>query len=795
MPTITIDNLTVTVPEGTNVLEAAARIGIEIPHFCHHEALGSVGACRLCAVEFLEGPVKGIQMSCMVPVKDDMVVVTGSEAVLAYRAQVIEWLMTNHPHDCPVCDEGGECQLQDMTVAGGHGIRRYTGPKRTYQNQDLGPFIVHEMNRCIQCYRCVRTYQEYCGGTDFGVLGSRQRLYFGRFNDGPLESPFAGNLVDVCPTGVLTDKTYRFKSRFWDLQEAPSICPHCSLGCAIIPGARYRELQRRRARTNPQTNGHFICDRGRFGYGYANRQDRPRNPMVGHRRVAKQEALAALQNKLQEMTEVFGAGSVALVTSPRASLESQFLTKRWAAALGSPHLCFEPHPRRDLAARVAASQDPGQTASLADVRSCDLAVLVGVDPLAEAPVLALALRQAARRGARIVVVDPRPVDLPMVFERHAMLPEKLPRLLEGLRNPGGGDAAPEELGGLLGRALSEAERPVLIGGTDVLGPRGSEALLRAASACSRPDIPCRSMLVLAGANAFGGALLSDEGPCFDALLEDMEQGRIKALVCVEADPLAAFPDRKRCRAALARLEWLAVFDYAATATVQEADFFFPTTVPEESAGVLINTEGRMQAYAQVFSAGAPLGQSTDGSHPPRLFTREVPGAEPQPAWITLAALMGRDADLLALRRDMEKSVRCLAGLASLNAGGEGHRIAAGRPATALPTTVAGAGATDQLRLLVTQVLYGSELLSDLSPCLQMLKPAPYVLLHPRDAARLKLEEGKDVILHTPAGELNLVLRIHGDMSPGVAIVPRLRGTVLEPLVPGMEPLPCRIEEA
>ena len=206
MPTLIIDKQTVTVPEGTNVLEAAKQLGIEIPHFCHHEALGSVGACRLCAVEFLEGPVKGIQMSCMMPAKDGMVVDTGSTEVLAYRAQVIEWLMTNHPHDCPVCDEGGECQLQDMTVAGGHGIRRYTGPKRTYQNQDLGPFIAHEMNRCIQCYRCVRTYQDYCGGTDFGVLGSRQRLYFGRFSDGPLESPFAGNLVDVCPTGVLTDK-------------------------------------------------------------------------------------------------------------------------------------------------------------------------------------------------------------------------------------------------------------------------------------------------------------------------------------------------------------------------------------------------------------------------------------------------------------------------------------------------------------------------------------------------------------------------------------------------------------
>lgn len=798
MPTLIIDNQTVTVPEGTNVLEAARRIGIEIPHFCHHEALGSVGACRLCAVEFREGPVKGIQMSCMMPAKDGMVVDTGSSGVLAYRAQVIEWLMTNHPHDCPVCDEGGECQLQDMVVASGHSIRRYTGPKRTYQNQQLGPFIAHEMNRCIQCYRCVRTYQDYCGGTDFGVLGSRQRLYFGRFSDGPLESPFAGNLVDVCPTGVLTDKTYRFKSRIWDLQEAPSICPHCSLGCAVIPGARYRQLQRRRARTNTQTNGHFICDRGRFGYGYVNHPGRPRYPQVGHRRVTWQEGLAALQNKLQELGELFGPGSIGLLSSSRATLETQFLTKRWAAALGTDHLCFEAHPARDQSARVAASQPPDGTASLEDVRHCDLAVLVGADPLSEAPMLALALRQAARRGARIVVVDPRAVELPMVFERHAVAVDKLPKLLAGLSRPQPIESPSntEQLGNSLASALLAAKNPLLIGGIDMLGPQGVQALQQAAQACSQPESLCRTMLLLAGPNSFGGALLSADGPCFDSLIEGMEQGRIKALLCFEADPLADFPDRKRSRAALARLDMLAVFDCAATATVQEADLFFPTTTVEESAGTLINNEGRMQVFEQVFSAGTPLAESASGSHPPRFFTRDIPGSEPQSAWVTLSALMGRDTDLGVLRREIEKMDNCFIGLSLLNANGEGRRITASRqcPEVLQPINASVFG-SDQLPLLVTETLYGSELLSNLSACLQEVTPAPFVMLHPQDAGRLKLEDGKKVILGTPMGDLTLILRIQGDMVPGVAIVPRIRGTVLEPLVPGTEPLPCRIEKA
>lgn len=797
MPTLIIDNQTVTVPEGTNVLEAAKRLGIEIPHLCHHEALGSVGACRLCAVEFREGPVKGIQMSCMIPAKDGMVIDTGSAEVLAYRAQVIEWLMTNHPHDCPVCDEGGECQLQDMTVAGGHGIRRYTGPKRTYQNQNLGPFISHEMNRCIQCYRCVRTYQDYCGGTDFGVLGSRQRLYFGRFSDGPLDSPFAGNLVDVCPTGVLTDKTYRFKSRIWDLQEAPSICPHCSLGCAVTPGARYRQLQRRRARTNNQTNGHFICDRGRFGYGYVNHPARPRYPLVGHRRVTWQEALAALQSKLQEFGELFGSGSIGLLTSSRASLETQFLTRRWAAALGSDHLCFEAHPGRDMSARVAASQHPNHTASLEDVRSCDLAVLIGADPLSEAPMLALALRQAARRGARIVVIDPRPVELPMAFERHAVSVDKLGQVLRGLARPQQGDfsSAMEELGGSLASALMAAKTPLLIGGTDLLGPQGVQSLQQAAVACSTPESLCRTMVLLSGPNSFGGALLSADGPCFDSLLEGMEQGRIKALLCFEADPLADYPDRKRSRAALARLEMLAVFDCASTGTVQEADLFFPTTAVEESAGTLINNEGRMQTFGQVFSAGTPLAESAGGSHPPRFFSRDIPGSEPQPAWTTLGSLMGRNADLDGLRHEIEKADSRFAGLSCLEPNGEGLRIAAPRQHPVPPqSSIASVMAPDQLQLLVTETLYGSELLSNLSPCLQDVIPAPFVMVHPQDATRFKLEEGKTVIVGTPAGDLTLILRIKGDMVPGVAIVPRLRGTVLEPLVPGTEPLPCRIEK-
>ena len=244
MPKLIIDGREIEVPKGTKVIEAAERLGIMIPRFCYHQALGSIGACRMCAVKFLEGPVKGVEMSCMIEAKDGMKVSTTDPEAVEFRRYVIEWLMLNHPLDCPVCDEGGHCLLQDETWSGGHGLRRYQGLKRTYHDQYLGEFVQHEMNRCIHCWRCRRFYQEFAGYRDLGALQIANRMYFGRFEDGPLESPFAGNIIDICPTGVFTDKPARYKGRRWDFERYPSVCLHCSLGCNIVGSARYREVVR-----------------------------------------------------------------------------------------------------------------------------------------------------------------------------------------------------------------------------------------------------------------------------------------------------------------------------------------------------------------------------------------------------------------------------------------------------------------------------------------------------------------------------------------------------------------------
>jgi NADH-quinone oxidoreductase subunit G len=284
MATIIVDNKSYTVDEQQNVLAACLGHGLNVPYFCWHPAMGSVGACRQCAVkQFKDDRDQSgrLVMSCMTPATNGTRISIDDPEAKAFRASVIEWLMVNHPHDCPVCDEGGECHLQDMTVMTGHIYRRYRYPKRTHRNQALGPFIRHEMNRCIQCYRCVRYYRDYAGGRDLNVFGSHDAVYFGREQDGTLENEFSGNLVEVCPTGVFTDKTFfHHYTRKWDLQAAQSICPHCSLGCNTTAGERSGTLRRITNRFNSQVNGYFLCDRGRFGYEYVNSDKRIKRALV-----------------------------------------------------------------------------------------------------------------------------------------------------------------------------------------------------------------------------------------------------------------------------------------------------------------------------------------------------------------------------------------------------------------------------------------------------------------------------------------------------------------------------------
>ncbi len=811
MPKLSIDQRPIEVPQGTKVIDAAERLGIMIPRFCYHPGLGSVGACRMCAVKFVDGPVKGIEMSCMTEAADGMVVSTTDPEAMEFRRYVIEWLMLNHPHDCPVCDEGGHCLLQDETVSGGHSIRRYLGLKRTYEDQYLGEFVQHEMNRCIHCWRCRRFYQDFAGYLDYGAMQIGSRMYFGRFEPGPLESPFSGNIIDLCPTGVLTDKPARYKGRRWDFERGPSLCLHCSLGCNLTGSARYRGMVRVEGRFNEAVNGYFICDRGRFGFAYANHPERPRAARLLDREAPLAEAVQGAAEKLTQISAQYGAGAVAAWGSPRNSLETQGVL-RWLCrrqGWAGPQFFSKPALQRKVKAAVSRL-DQGIAVSLRDVEKADFILVAGADPLNEAPMLALALRQAWRRGATVAVLDPRPIFLPFDFEH-------LPVPLDGInlclnllcRAALSQEAAEGRLGPeaasfysllaceypadpllqdrlmALGLKLKDCRNPVIVCNIDVVlestpGLAADHArLLKAAKGQGG------LFYLLPGPNAFGAALLAGQGD--EDPLAPVETGAVKALLVVEADPFWSYPDHERLIQALNKLELLVVLDYLPTATAARAQVLLPTlTVFEKEVSHYVNQEGRLQQAQPIYRGGTPIMQVSGGDHPPRTFLDFIPGGEPRSGAELLVDLAGAltGATEAPAPRDFWKWLtpehEVFARIASCS---DAERAAG---VTLLPQEAPVRAFSDepavklaepphgQVEVLLVDQTFGTEELAAYSTHIQKVEEEPYLMVHADLAQKLGLAAGDQVALHLPGGEVTVNLKTSPHMAPRVAVLPRHR---------------------
>ncbi|MEJ2165313.1 MAG: NADH-quinone oxidoreductase subunit NuoG [Desulfobacterales bacterium] len=813
MPKLIIDDQEIDVAPGTMVIEAAARLGIMIPRFCYHPALGSVGACRVCAVKFIDGPVKGIQMSCMIAAQDGMVVSTTDEEAVDFRKHVIEWLMINHPHDCPVCDEGGHCLLQDMTVSGGHGIRRFPGNKRTYADQYLGPLIQHEMNRCIHCYRCSRYYQEFTGFYDLGVMRLANRTYYGRFQDGVLQSPFSGNLSDICPTGVYTDKPSRFFGRRWDYQRGPSICSNCCLGCHTIADIRYREVKRQEARYSENINGYFICDRGRYGFCYTNLETRPRLAFIDGETVSYDQAVQAAIAELGKASRNAGSSAIAAVGSTRSSLETQTMLRHLCQSMGwrNPAYFMDP-PAISKAKTAIARLEPELVVSLRKVEKADFILCVGADPINEAPMLALAMRQAQRNGAEIVVMDPRPVSLPLDFKHLPAAVEDLSPLIglfiktavepgtaaaygknavkffEGLPDRNLIDGYPEDFLSAATDGLENSKRPVIVCGAELLSVQGLGMAADLALFLRTADKNAGLFYLLPGANAFGAGLLSDDQASMLDIVEAIEKHEVKALILVESDALIHFPDRQRLEQALNALDLVIVLDYLNSDALPKAHIFIPSTTLYESDGIFINQEGRAQLVRQAFNGGVPIVQSGGGKHPPRNYGTGIPGAESRPAWQTLTKLAeGKIAP--EVKTLPAASTRWLAaidpGLADVDSAAgipeEGIRINNPDVKTDLRFRTDDFSRPDEhrpstgyLKIITADLTFGTEVLSSYSECLRELEAQPAVILHTSDAASLDLVDGDTVAVQTEKGRLEAKLKVVENMAAGVLVVPRHR---------------------
>ncbi|MCU7647454.1 NADH-quinone oxidoreductase subunit NuoG [Pseudomonas piscis] len=630
MATIHVDGKALEVNGADNLLQACLSLGLDIPYFCWHPALGSVGACRQCAVKQYtdENDTRGrIVMSCMTPASDGTWISIEDEESKAFRASVVEWLMTNHPHDCPVCEEGGHCHLQDMTVMTGHNERRYRFTKRTHQNQELGPFIAHEMNRCIACYRCVRYYKDYAGGTDLGVYGAHDNVYFGRVEDGVLESEFSGNLTEVCPTGVFTDKTHSERyNRKWDMQFSPSICHGCSSGCNISPGERYGELRRIENRFNGSVNQYFLCDRGRFGYGYVNRKDRPRQP-----RLADGTKLN-LDQALDQAADLLRGRNIVGIGSPRASLESNYALLELVGAEHFYSGIEASELERIRLAMQVLKDSPLPIPNLREVEDHDAVFVLGEDLTQTAARMALALRQSVKGKAEEMAdamrVQPWLDAAVKNIGQHALnplfiaslaatrlddvaeecvhaAPDDLARIgfavahaidasapaVEGL------DREAQELAQRIADALLAAKRPLIVSGTSL----GSKALIEAAANIAKAlklrDKAGSISLVVPEANSLGLAMLGGES--VDAALQAVIDGRADAIVVLEND-LYTRTDAAKVDAALSAAKVVIVADHQQTATVERAHLVLSAASFAEGDGTLVSQEGRAQRFFQVF---------------------------------------------------------------------------------------------------------------------------------------------------------------------------------------------------
>ena len=653
MATIYVDGKPYDVDGADNLLRACLSLGLDVPYFCWHPALGSVGACRACAVkQYANADDKRgrLVMSCMTQSTDNTYISIDDAEAKAFRKSVLEWLMTNHPHDCPVCEEGGHCHLQDMTVMTGHNKRRYRFTKRTHQNQDLGPFINHEMNRCIACYRCTRYYNDYAGGDDLGVFGAHDNLYFGRESDGVFNSEFSGNLIEVCPTGVFTDKTHSERyNRKWDMQFSPSICQQCSVGCNTSPGERYGELRRIENRYHGEINHYFLCDRGRFGHGYVNRKDRPRQPFVRNTTASNSTVLDILSpneavDKIADvLRQSFSNKRVIGIGSPRASVEANYALRDLVGAdnfysgMGADELKL-------VRATLAIMQNtPAHTPALREMESCDAVFVLGEDVTQTAPRIALALRQSVKTRAVKMASDNKIPDWQTSAVQYIGQQDKSPLFIGSFSATRLDDvaqqcihAAPNDLARLgfavahaidtdapavsglsneqqqqvqdIAAALLAANKPLVVSGTGASSLAVLQAAANIAQALHKKlSTQANKQVALAlcvpEVNSLGVALLTQEcqrDDSVDAALNALLNDKADALIVIEND-LYRRAAASRVDGALAHVSAVIAIDHQSTPTTEKANYILPAASFAEGDGTMVSMEGRAQRYFQLYN--------------------------------------------------------------------------------------------------------------------------------------------------------------------------------------------------
>ncbi len=619
MPLIEIDGKKIEIAAGATVMDAAHQAGIVIPHFCYHKKLSIAASCRMCLVEVEKAP-KPLP-ACATPVTDGMKVMTRSPKAITAQQGVMEFLLINHPLDCPICDQGGECQLQDIAVGYGGSASRYGEAKRVVKEKDLGPLIATDMTRCIHCSRCVRFGQEIAGLMELGMPGRGEHTEVMPFLETQVSHELSGNVIELCPVGALTSKPFRYSARSWELSRRKSVSPHDGLGANIQVHVKNNRVMRVVPQENEAINECWIADRDRYSYDALNSDERLTSPMLkenGHWREANwREALELVADRLGQIRESKGAAAIGALASPHQTVEELYLFTKLMRGIGTENIDHR-------LAQADATVGTGARwlgMPIAEIDTLDRVLLVGSTIRHEQPLVAQRLRQAVKRGAQINVLHAAGDDL--LCKVNARLITKPSAWLNGLAQIA---RAMQEAGADLGAVAGVVSLVVAsdnaraIASSLLGGNSGGEkkAVLLGALAQNHPAANHLHALAHAIATASGatlgflspaansvgaqlvGALPGPDGFGAAKMLGapgvSSEVAKLSAYILLGAEPELDAYDAAAASAALHSAEFVVALNAFNTAALDYADVLLPITPFTETAGSYINMEGRLQSF-------------------------------------------------------------------------------------------------------------------------------------------------------------------------------------------------------
>jgi len=766
MVKLEIDGREVEVPEGSMVMHAAHKLDIYVPHFCYHKKLSIAANCRMCLVEVEKAP-KPLP-ACATPVSNGMKVLTRSEMALRAQKSVMEFLLINHPLDCPVCDKGGECQLQDLSVGYGYSASQFKERKRVVTPKPMGPLIsAREMQRCIHCTRCVRFGIEIGGVQELGMANRGEHSEILSFVGRAVDSELSGNMIDVCPVGALLSKPFRFTARNWELARRKSVSPHDSLGSNLIVQVRGNRVMRVLPLENEAVNECWLSDRDRFSYEALVGEERLEAPMIRQegewRATDWATALDYASHAIRTVRAEHGAQAVGALGSGQSTVEELHLLARFVRGLGSENVDFRTR-QVDFAADALREGIPWLGMPVAEVESLDRLLLVGSTLRKDHPLFAARVRKAAKSGAQVSIVHAADDDLLMpLAARIVAAPshwtKALREVLAALRGEpqsagseaaaGQGDAAPSDAARALAASLRGGQRgAVLVGNEALYHPEAAQIVALAHAIAQAAGV--RFGVIGDSANAVGGHLAGAVPRNGGLNAARMFENPRKLYLLLNVEPALDVARPALALDALAKAESVvALTAYRSPELMELADCLLPITPFTETSGTYVNAEGRVQSF--------------NGVAPPL--------ADSRPAWKVLRVL----ANLLELdgfEIDSPEQVRNAA-LAGDVAAKLDNALRAAPDASAPAPAPAGT-----LERLAEVPIYAVDPLVRRAPSLQQTNDAllaPRARMNAATAARLGLQAGEQVLVRQArgdrSGEAVLELAVDDALADDVVRVP------------------------